>query len=52
MLRLFAAILLMSGTLWAADETDSVKLAAPEGWSGETIALPPRVCSRYEAQGF
>ena len=34
MLRLFA-ILLISGTLLAADEKNSAKLAAPEGWSGE-----------------
>jgi len=41
MLRLVAVILLISGTLGAADEANSVKLAAPEGWSGETITLPP-----------
>lgn len=51
MLRLFAAILLMSGTLWAADETNSVKLAAPEGWSGETIALPPAFAPDMKLKG-
>ncbi len=41
MLRLFAVNLLMSGTLMAADEPKPAKLAAPEGWGGETIELPP-----------
>jgi hypothetical protein len=41
MLRLFAVSLLMSGALLVADEPSSAKLAAPEGWGGETIELPP-----------
>jgi len=31
----------MSGSLFAADEPGSFKLAAPAGWGGETIQLPP-----------
>lgn len=41
MLRLFAVSLLMSATLLVVDEKNSTKLAAPEGWAGETIELPP-----------
>lgn len=41
MLRLVAVSLLVSGALLAADEPVSYQLAAPAGWGGETIALPP-----------
>lgn len=41
MFRLFAFCLLMSAAIAGADEPNAVKLAAPAGWSGETIALPP-----------
>lgn len=41
MLRILAVILLMSATLVAADEPIPSKLVAPDGWGGETIALPP-----------
>lgn len=41
MFRTLAVSLLMSGTLLAADEPKVPKLAAPDGWSGESIALPP-----------
>jgi hypothetical protein len=57
MLRLFAASLLIavslliSGTLLAADEPVSPKLAAPEGWSGETIELPPRFAPDMKLKG-
>ena len=40
MFRLFAFGLLMSAALVRTDEP-TFKLAAPEGWSGETISLPP-----------
>ena len=41
MLRIFAVTLLMCGSLLFADEPGSFKLAAPAGWGGETIQLPP-----------
>ena len=41
MLRIFAVSLLMSATLLIAEEKNPAKLAAPEGWAGETIELPP-----------
>ena len=41
MLRIFAVSLLMSATLLVAEEKNPAKLAAPEGWAGETIELPP-----------
>jgi len=51
MFRLFAVSLLMSGILWAADEPDSVKLVAPEGWTGETIELPPGFAPDMKLKG-
>ena len=51
MLRLFAVSLLMTATLLVADEKDSVKLAAPEGWSGETISLPPGFAPDMKLKG-
>lgn len=41
MFRLFALGMLLSAGIVGADEPNAFKLAAPEGWSGETIALPP-----------
>ena len=41
LLRIFAVSLLMSATLLIAEEKNPAKLAAPEGWAGETIELPP-----------
>jgi hypothetical protein len=41
MLRVFSVSLTIFGLMWAADEPARFKLAAPEGWSGETIKLPP-----------
>ena len=51
MIRLFAASLLIVGTLLVADETNPVKLAAPEGWVGETIALPPGFAPDMKLKG-
>ena len=58
MLRLFAASLLISVTsllisesLWAADEPGAFKLAAPEGWGGESIELPPRFAPDMKLKG-
>ena len=54
MLRIFAVSLLMSGTLLLADEPGSAKLAAPEGpegWSGETIKLPPGFAPDMKLKG-
>lgn len=51
MLRLFAVSLLLTATLLVADEKDSVKLAAPEGWGGETIALPPGFAPDMKLKG-
>ncbi|MSR58416.1 MAG: hypothetical protein EXS05_12315 [Planctomycetaceae bacterium] len=51
MLRIFAVSLLMSGLLWVADEPDSFKLAAPEGWGGETIDLPPGFAPDMKLKG-
>ncbi len=49
--RLFAVILLIFGTVLAADETNSLKLAAPEGWPGETISLPPGFAPDMKLKG-
>ncbi len=51
MLRLFAVSLLMFGTLFAADQPDAAKLAAPEGWGGETIELPPGFAPDMKLKG-
>ena len=51
MLRLFAALLLMSGTLLVADEPSPLKLAAPKGWGGETIELPPKFAPDMKLKG-
>ena len=51
MLRMFAVSLLMSGTLLVADEPGSVKLAAPAGWGGETIKLPPGFAPDMKLKG-
>lgn len=49
--RLFAAMLLMFGMVLAADEPKAPKLAAPEGWSGETISLPPGFAPDMKLKG-
>lgn len=51
MLRLIAISLLMFGMVLAADETKSAKLTAPEGWSGETISLPPGFAPDMKLKG-
>ena len=51
MLRIFAVSLLMSGTLLFADEPGSFKLAAPAGWGGETIQLPPGFAPDMKLKG-
>lgn len=51
MLRIFAVSLLMSGTLLFADEPDAFKLAAPAGWGGETIQLPPGFAPDMKLKG-
>lgn len=33
--------MLMAGAFLAADEPSPARLAAPAGWGGETIQLPP-----------
>ncbi len=51
MFRICAVSLLMSGMLLVADEPKSEKLTAPEGWSGETIALPPGFAPDMKLKG-
>jgi hypothetical protein len=41
----------MSGTLSFADEPGSFKLAAPAGWGGETIQLPPGFAPDMKLKG-
>lgn len=52
MLRIFAVSLLISGTLLYADEPGDFKLAAPTGWGGETIKLPPGFAPDMKLKGF
>lgn len=53
MFRLFVFGLLVSGALLIAEEPKSVKLKldAPEGWAGETIALPPGFAPDMKLKG-
>lgn len=51
MLRIFTLILLMAGVFLAADEPSPAKLAAPAGWGGETIQLPPAFAPEMELKG-
>jgi len=51
MLRIFAVSLVMSGTLLIADEPSTFKLAAPDGWGGETIELPPTFAPDMKLKG-
>jgi hypothetical protein len=51
MLRLFAVIILITGSLWAADEPGPAKLAAPKDWGGETISLPPGFAPGMKLKG-
>ena len=52
MLRLVFVSLLMSATFLAAEEPSPAKLAAPAGWGGETIALPPGFAPDMTLKGF
>ena len=51
MLRIVAVSLLMSGAVWAAEEPTPYKLAAPAGWGGETIELPPGFAPDMKLKG-
>lgn len=51
MLRISMVSLLISGTLLAADKANSPKLAAPAGWGGETIELPPGFAPDMKLKG-
>ena len=51
MLRMLAVGLLMSGTLLVAAEPTTAELAAPDGWAGETIALPPGFAPDMKLKG-
>ena len=51
MLRIFVFSLLMCGTVLVADEPGTFKLAAPEGWGGETIQLPPGFAPEMKLKG-
>lgn len=51
MFRILILSLLMSGTVLLADEPGTFKLAAPEGWSGETISLPPQFAPDMKLKG-
>ncbi len=52
MIRMFAVSLLMSGALVVAEEPGLFKLAAPAGWGGESINLPPGFAPDMKLQGF
>ncbi len=52
MFRIFAVSLLMSGVLLLGEEPKAAKLAAPEDWGGETIALPPGFAPDMKLKGF
>lgn len=51
MLRILVVGLLVSGTILLADEPAPLKLAAPNGWSGETISLPPKFAPEMKLKG-
>ncbi len=51
MRRIFVVSLLMSAPLLVADQPDSAKLAAPAGWGGETIVLPPGFAPDMKLKG-
>lgn len=50
-LRWLAVALLVSGSLLIADEPHKIKLTAPDGWSGETIELPPGFAPDMKLKG-
>lgn len=51
MLRMAIVGLLLSGMLLLAQEPNAYKLAAPEGWGGESISLPPGFAPDMRLQG-
>ena len=51
MLREFAVSLLVSATLLASDQPGPTKLAAPAGWGGEIIKLPPGFAPDMKLKG-
>ena len=51
MIRMFAVSLLMSGALVVAEEPGLFQLAAPAGWGGESISLPPGFAPDMKLQG-
>ncbi|WP_425619111.1 hypothetical protein NA78x_002846 [Anatilimnocola sp. NA78] len=51
MLRVLAFSLLISGSLLVAAEPKTAALAAPEGWTGETISLPPGFAPDMKLKG-
>jgi len=51
MLQMIAAGLLMCGALLVDEKSDDLKLAAPEGWGGETIQLPPKFAPDMKLKG-
>ncbi len=56
MLRMFAVSLLMSGSLLVGAEpktaeTKTAELNAPEGWTGETISIPPGFAPDMKLKG-
>src|SRR5436853_7518097 len=51
MFRILAVGLLMSGAFLVADEPSTLKLAAPEGWAGESIELPPGFAPDMKLKG-
>ena len=56
MLRMFAVSLLMSGSLLVGAEpktaeTKTLELNAPEGWTGESIAIPPGFAPDMKLKG-
>jgi len=51
MLRIIAVSLLLSATFVAAEEPAPDKLAAPDGWGGETIKLPPQFAPDMKLKG-
>ncbi len=52
MFRFIGVSLLLSGMLLIAEEPKAAKLAAPDGWGGETIALPPGFAPDMKLKGF
>lgn len=51
MLRVLTVGLLLTATICVADEPTRFKLAAPQGWGGETIDLPPRFAPDMKLKG-